>query len=162
MLDHLASPAAQLNRRVHSHPFGLYLHPGPLQKMLNTGGGWKRGEGPVYEGSTKTRDSVSIGNVVHLQSIQLYLRSTRGLICDSDKSIRSLSSACSVSLSAPSPSRMLVESMSIGDWDDDVLLPVKPFVLLPFSYLFSDNIGPITDKTICSLALSVCPRRGET
>ena len=30
------------------------------------------------------------------------------------------------------------------------------FVLLPFSDLFMDNIGPITDdKTICSLALSV-------
>ena len=91
--------------------------------MLNTGGGWERGEGPGYEGSKKTRDSVSIGIVVHLQSIQLYLRSTRGLICDSDKSSRSLVSACSVSLSAPSPSRMLVESMSIGDWGDDVLRP---------------------------------------
>ena len=108
--------------------------------MLNTGGGWKRGEGPGYEKEARERGILSVSAMlVHLQSIQLYLRSTRGLICDSDKSSRFLSSACSVRLSAPFPPRMFVDSMSIGEWDDDVLLPVKPFVLLPFSYLFSTN-----------------------
>ena len=94
--------------------------------MLNTGGGWKRGEGPGYEKEARERGILSVSAMlVHLQSIQLYLRSTRGLICDSDKSSRFLSSACSASLSAPSPPRMLVESMSIRGWDDDVLLPVR-------------------------------------